>query len=118
MRKSKPSCVTTPYEQHCKKCQTDKSRCSWRGKSREVVKGKVTITSKRSRGELVPQADKLSSGDKVQVLEAPRGKFYHLYITLQLIVCSGIHWSTTSEAKGASTGAVNFTGKRTVVPGH
>jgi hypothetical protein len=51
----KPSCITTPYEQHCKKCQLDKSRCSWRGKSREIVEGEVSITSKQSRGQLVPQ---------------------------------------------------------------
>jgi hypothetical protein len=46
-------CVTNQYERCCKKCQMDKSRCSWRGKSREVVKGEVVITTKRSRGELV-----------------------------------------------------------------
>jgi hypothetical protein len=74
-RKLKPSCVTTLYEQCCKKCQTDKSRCSWRGQSREVIEGEVTITSKRSRGKLVSQADESSSGDKVQEVEAPRGKF-------------------------------------------
>jgi hypothetical protein len=65
----------TPYEQCCKKCQIDKSTCSWRGKSHKVVEGEVTITSKRSRGELVSQADESLSGDEVQVLEAPRGKF-------------------------------------------
>jgi hypothetical protein len=32
------------------------------------------ITTKRSRGELVSQADESSSEDKVQVVEAPRGK--------------------------------------------
>jgi hypothetical protein len=71
----KPSCITTPHERRCKKCQTDKSRCTWRGKSREVVKGEVSITHKRSKGELVTQGDELSSGDEVQVVEAPRGKF-------------------------------------------
>jgi hypothetical protein len=40
----------TPYERHCKKCQSDKSRCSWRGKSHKIVEGEVVITSKRSRG--------------------------------------------------------------------
>jgi hypothetical protein len=45
----------------------------------------VTITNKRSRGELVSQVDESLSGDEVQVLEVPRGEFYHLYITLQLI---------------------------------
>jgi hypothetical protein len=74
MWKTQLKCIMTPYEQHCKKCQTDKSRCSWRGRSHEVVEGKVTITNKRSRGELVSQADESSSGDKVQVLEAPRGE--------------------------------------------
>jgi hypothetical protein len=49
----------------------DKSRCSYRGRSREVVEGEVTIINKRSKGELVSQADELSSGDEVQVLEAP-----------------------------------------------
>jgi hypothetical protein len=63
-----------PYEQCCKKCQIDKSRCSWRGKSREIVKGKVVITNTRSRGQLVAQADESSSGDDMEVLEAPRGK--------------------------------------------
>jgi hypothetical protein len=32
------------------------------------------ITNKRSRGELVSQADDSSSGDEVQVLEVPRGE--------------------------------------------
>jgi hypothetical protein len=67
--------VTTLYEQRCKKCQTDKSRCSWRGRSREVVEGDIIITTKRSRGELAPQVDESLSGDKVQEVEAPRGKF-------------------------------------------
>jgi hypothetical protein len=58
----------------------DKSRCSWRGRSCEVVEGEVTITSKRSRGQLVSQVEELLSGDEVQVLEVPRGEFYHLYI--------------------------------------
>jgi hypothetical protein len=57
------------------KCQTDESRCSWRGKSCKVVKGEVAITTKRSKGELVSQADKSSSEDEVQVVEAPRGEF-------------------------------------------
>jgi hypothetical protein len=74
MRKLQPKCITTPYEWHCKKCQTDKSRCSWRGKSREVVEGKVTITNKRSRGELVPQVAESSSEGEVEVLEAPKGE--------------------------------------------
>jgi hypothetical protein len=85
MRKTKPKCVTTPHEQRCKKCQSDKSRCSWRGKSREVVEGDIVITSKRSRGQLVTQADESSSGDEVEVLEAPRGESYCLHFTLQLI---------------------------------
>jgi hypothetical protein len=70
-----PTCVTTPYEWCCKKCQTDKSQCSWRGKSREVIEGEVIITNKRSRGQLVLEAAELSSGDDVEVLEVPRGKF-------------------------------------------
>jgi hypothetical protein len=56
----------------------DKSRCSWRGKSCEIIKGEVVITSKRSRGQLVPQADELSSGDDVELMEVPRGKSYCL----------------------------------------
>jgi hypothetical protein len=70
-----PTCVTNQYERHCKKCQTDKSRCSWRGKSQEVVEGEVAITHKRSKGELAMQADESSSGDEVQEVGAPRGKF-------------------------------------------
>jgi hypothetical protein len=35
----------------------------------------VTITSKRSQGELVSQADEPSSEDEVQVVEVPRGEF-------------------------------------------
>jgi hypothetical protein len=70
-----PTCITNQYERRCKKCQTDKSRCSWRGKSREVVEGEVSITTKRSKGELAMQADELSSGDEVQEVGAPRGKF-------------------------------------------
>jgi hypothetical protein len=35
----------------------------------------VSITHKRSRGELVLEADELSSGDEVQVVEASRGEF-------------------------------------------
>jgi hypothetical protein len=58
----------------------DKSRCSWRGRSHEVIKGKVTITSKRSRGQLVSQAEELSSGDEVQEVEVPRGKFEQSYL--------------------------------------
>jgi hypothetical protein len=68
----------TPYEQPYKKCQIDKSRCSWRGKSRKIVEGEVVITNKRSKGQLVPEADESSSGDEVEVLEAPRGESYHL----------------------------------------
>jgi hypothetical protein len=64
MRKTQPTCVTNQYEWRCKKCQTDKSRCSWRGKSREVIEGEVAITTKRSRGELASQADESSSGDE------------------------------------------------------
>jgi hypothetical protein len=75
MQKTKPKCVMTPHERHCKKCQSDKSRCSWRGKSHEVVEGKFAITSKRSRGQLVSQVDESSSGDDVEVLEAPKGEF-------------------------------------------
>jgi hypothetical protein len=74
MWKMQLKCVTTPYKWCCKKCQIDKSQCSWRGKSHEVIKGEVTITRKRFRGQLVSQVDKSSSGDGVQVLEAPRGK--------------------------------------------
>jgi hypothetical protein len=33
------------------------------------------ITNKRSKGELVPEADESSSGDEVQEVGAPRGKF-------------------------------------------
>jgi hypothetical protein len=74
MQKTKPKCVMTPYERCCKKCQSDKSRCSWRGKSGEVIEGEVVITNKRSRGQLVPEVDMSSSGDNVEVLEVPRGK--------------------------------------------
>jgi hypothetical protein len=70
----KLKCITTPHERRCKKCQTDKSRCSWRGKSQEVVEGEVAISHKRSKGELATQDDELSSGDEVQEVEAPRGK--------------------------------------------
>jgi hypothetical protein len=69
----KLSCITTTYEWHCKKCQMDKSRCSWKGKSHKIVEGDVVITSTQSRGQLVPQADELSSRDNVEVLEVPRG---------------------------------------------
>jgi hypothetical protein len=62
------------HERRCKKCQTDKSRCSWRGKSREVVEGEVAIYHKRSKGELVLEVDELSSGDEVQEVGAPRGE--------------------------------------------
>jgi hypothetical protein len=75
--------ITTPYEQHCKKSQSDKSRCSWSGKSHEVIKGDVVITNKRSRGQLVPQIDETLSGDDVEVLEAPRDESFH-----QCLVCS------------------------------
>jgi hypothetical protein len=70
----KLSCITTPHEWRCKKCQTNKSRCSWRGKSCEVIEGEVEITHKRSRGELVTQADESLSGDEVQEVGPPRGK--------------------------------------------
>jgi hypothetical protein len=113
-----PKCVTTTYEQHCKKCQTDKGRCSWRGKSCKVIEGEVTITSKRSRGQLVSQADESSSGDEVQEVKAPRGKFQHLYLALQLIERSGIHRLMTSETEDAGTRAVNFTGEGTTVQGY
>jgi hypothetical protein len=65
----------TLHERRCKKCQTDKSRCSWRGKSREIVEGDVAITYKRSKGELATQGDKSSSGDEVQEVWPPRGEF-------------------------------------------
>jgi hypothetical protein len=73
-RKTQPTCVTNQYKRRCKKCQTDKSRCSWRGKSREDVEGEVSITHKRSRGELAMQGDELSSGDEVEEVRPPRGK--------------------------------------------
>jgi hypothetical protein len=73
-RKTQPTCVTNQYERRCKKCQTDKSRCSWRRKSREVVEGEVSITTKRSKGELAMQADELSSGNEVEEVRPPRGK--------------------------------------------
>jgi hypothetical protein len=75
MRKIKPSCITMPYKQCCKKCQTDKSQCSWRGKSHEVIEGEVSITHRRSKGELVTQTDELLSRDEVQEIGAPRGEF-------------------------------------------
>jgi hypothetical protein len=71
----KPKCITTPHEWQCTKCQTDKSRCSWRGKSCGVIEGEVSITHKRARGELVMEADDSLSGDEVQEVGAPRGKF-------------------------------------------
>jgi hypothetical protein len=71
----KPKCIMTPYERRCKKCQTNKSRCSWRGKSQEVVEGDVTITHKRSKGKLATQGDELSSEDEVQEVRPPRGEF-------------------------------------------
>jgi hypothetical protein len=52
----------------------DKSRCSWRGNSREVVEGEVSITHKRSKGELATQGDESSSGDEVQEVVPPRDK--------------------------------------------
>jgi hypothetical protein len=52
----------------------DKSRCSWRGQSREVIEGEVAIRHKRSKGELAMQADELSSEDEVQEVGAPRGE--------------------------------------------
>jgi hypothetical protein len=72
--KTQPTCITNKYKWRCKKCQTDKSRCSWRGKSREVIEGKVAISHKRSKGELVLEADESSSGDEVQEVGAPRGE--------------------------------------------
>jgi hypothetical protein len=74
MWKMQPKCVITPHERCYKKCQTDKSRWSWRGNSQDVVEGDVVITIKRSRGQLVSQADESLSGDKVEVLEVPRDK--------------------------------------------
>jgi hypothetical protein len=74
----------TPHEQRCKKCQTDKSRCSWRGKSREVVEGEVSITHKRSKGELATQ------GDEVQVVEVPRGK---LLAVIPLFAADKTQWN-------------------------
>jgi hypothetical protein len=68
----KPKCITTLHERRCKKCQTDKSRCSWRGKSHEVVEGEVAISHKRSKGELAMQGNESSSGDEVQEIVAPR----------------------------------------------
>jgi hypothetical protein len=70
----KPTCITTPWEQCCKKCQSDKSQCSWRGKSCKIIEGEVAITSKRSREELVPQVDELMTGDNIELLDVPRGK--------------------------------------------
>jgi hypothetical protein len=78
MWKMKQTCITTPHKWRCKKCQSNKSRCSWRGMGREVIEGDVVITSRRSRGQLVPQADESSSGDNVEVLEVPRGESYYL----------------------------------------
>jgi hypothetical protein len=57
----------------------DKSRCSWRGRSCEVVEGEVVITTKRSREELVSRADDPTSEDEVQEVGVPRGKFEHLW---------------------------------------
>jgi hypothetical protein len=79
-RKTQPTCITNQYERRCKKCQTDKSRCSWRGKSHEVVEGEVAITHKRSRGELAVQGNELSSGDEVEEVRPPRGKSEQLYL--------------------------------------
>jgi hypothetical protein len=67
------------------KCQTDKSRCSWRGKSCEVVEGEVAIAHKRSKGELALEADELSSGDEVQEVGAPRGSLSNFTLLFQLI---------------------------------
>jgi hypothetical protein len=69
--KTKLKCITLPHEQHYKKCQSDKSRCSWRGKSLEIVEGKVAITNKQSRGHLVPQVDESMTGDDVELLDLP-----------------------------------------------
>jgi hypothetical protein len=64
-----------PTRAALQKCQTDKSRCTWRGKSREVVEGEVAITHKWSKGELATQGDELSSEDEVQEVGPPRGEF-------------------------------------------
>jgi hypothetical protein len=58
----------------------DKSRCSWRGNSHEVVEGEVSITHKRSKGELAMQGDESLSGDEVQEVGPPRGKSEQLYL--------------------------------------
>jgi hypothetical protein len=78
----KPKCITTLHERRCKKCQTDKSRCSWRGKTREVIEGNVTISHKRSKGELALEANESSSGGEVEEIVAPRGEYQQLYFTL------------------------------------
>jgi hypothetical protein len=80
-RKTKPKCINTPHERHCKKCQTDKSGCSWRGKSCEVVEGDGNVALKRSKGELVLEADESSSRDKVQEIVVPRGEYHQPYFT-------------------------------------
>jgi hypothetical protein len=64
-----------PMSGTARSAQTDKSRCSWRGRSHKVVEGEVTITSKRSRGQLVSQVEESSSRDEVQEVEVSRGKF-------------------------------------------
>jgi hypothetical protein len=66
------------------KCQSDKSRCSWRGKSHEIVKGEVAITSKRSMGQLVPQKGKLTMGNDIGILDPPEVSF-DAALHLQLI---------------------------------
>jgi hypothetical protein len=73
-------CITNQYERRCKKCQTDKSRCSWRGKSREVVEGEVSITHKRSKSKLATQGNGLSSKDEVEEVRPPRGKSSQPYL--------------------------------------
>jgi hypothetical protein len=45
------------------------------GRSCEVIEDDDVITTKRSKGELVSQADETSSGDEVQEVGLPRGEF-------------------------------------------
>jgi hypothetical protein len=40
----------------------------------------VSITTKRSKGELATQADELLSGDEVEEVRLPRGKSEQLYL--------------------------------------
>jgi hypothetical protein len=113
MQKLKLMCDTTPHERRCKKCQTDKCRCSWRGRSREVIEGEVAITHKRYKGELVSLVDESLSGDEVQEVGVPRGKLYQLYLALQLIKRSGIHRSMTGTVDSANGRTVGVAGKGT-----